>query len=57
MNSKQKTYGEWILYFVTLDFLLLGIFFIFVPIYPWWAFIALGFVTKYVVPGLLGKKR
>ncbi len=51
----NKSYRDWILYFLALDAYLLGVIFIFIPLYPWWAFIALGFILSFVVPGVMGK--
>ena len=53
----KKSFKEWLHYFITLDLFLAGVFFIFVPIYPWWVFMILAAVFNYVLPGLFGIKR
>jgi len=57
MNTEHKSFAESLVFFIALNLFLLGIFFKFVPIYPWWFFVLVAALVKLVVPALFLNNR
>jgi len=57
MVHHHRTLWQWIRWFLALDFAILAVLFIFMPVYPWWAFAILAFVFHYIVPALTGERK
>jgi hypothetical protein len=54
---KEKTFTEWINFFVTVNLIILTLLMLFVPIYPWWFFALLTIISKFFGPHIFkGKK-
>lgn len=52
----ERTFKEWVHYFITLNLILLAVLMLLVPVYPWWFFAALAVVSKVFVPQFINLK-
>jgi len=50
---KERSFQEWVNFFVTLNLSLFAVLMFFVPAYPWWVFTILALVSAYVAPRFL----
>jgi hypothetical protein len=55
-NMRDKSFKEWVHYFITLNLFLMAVLMFFVPVYPWWFFVGLGIVSKVFVPQFINLK-
>lgn len=53
---KERTYKEWINFFITVNLGLFSLLMLLVPAYPWWFFAILTFLSAYIGPHILGSK-
>lgn len=54
---KEKTFTEWINFFVTVNLGIATLLMLFVPVYPWWFFAILAIISKYFGPYIFKGKR
>lgn len=47
---KEKSFIEWIIFFIAINLFALGVIMLFAPAYPWWFFIGLSFLVGFLAP-------